>query len=75
MSTSSINSPQPPPNTLHRIPKRRAGTPECLSTTALVSRNGDTEEAAFWSRYEEREEGRFAQEADYLFDTSSMWAA
>lgn len=32
-------------------------------------------EEAFWARLEEREEGRAAQEADHLFDTSYSWAA
>jgi hypothetical protein len=31
-------------------------------------------EAAFWRRLEEREYGRFAMEADYLFDPSYPWA-
>jgi hypothetical protein len=33
------------------------------------------EEAAFWAYLEGREEGRLAQEADHLFDTSYAWAA
>ena len=33
------------------------------------------EEEVFWRQLEEREEGRVAQEADHLFDTSFAWAA
>jgi hypothetical protein len=32
-------------------------------------------EETFWRQLEEREEGRLAQEADHLFDTSFAWAA
>jgi hypothetical protein len=31
-------------------------------------------DVAFWAALEEREDGRFAQEADHLFDTSHSWA-
>lgn len=35
----------------------------------------EPEEEAFWAHLEECEEGRIAQEADHLFDTSFEWAA
>lgn len=34
----------------------------------------NSEEAGLWACLEEREEGRLAQEADHLFDTSYAWA-
>jgi hypothetical protein len=32
-------------------------------------------EDVYWRQFEEREDGRLAQEADHLFDTSFAWAA
>lgn len=34
----------------------------------------EAEEVTFWTRLEDREEGRLAVEADHLFDTSYAWA-
>jgi hypothetical protein len=42
------------------------GTPKVLTRR---------EEDVFWRQLEEREDGRIAQEADHLFDTSFAWAA
>jgi hypothetical protein len=33
-----------------------------------------TTEAAFWARCAEYDDGRLAQEADHVFDTSYPWA-
>jgi len=32
-------------------------------------------EASLWARLEQHDEGRLAQEADHLFDTSYPWPA
>lgn len=37
-------------------------------------RHDPTAEAAFWARCAEYDDGRLAQEADHLFDTSYPWA-
>ena len=37
-------------------------------------RHDPTAEAAFWARCAEYDDGRLAQKADHLFDTSYPWA-
>lgn len=74
MSVSTSSKRQPPgtegvagalPCTVIRRP---------LQVVAALPASGDAEEAAFWARLEEREEGRAALETDHLFDTSYSWA-
>ena len=56
-----------------RAARRRERARKLLfSKTHVAARH---EEVAFWTQLEEREEGRLAQEADHLFDTSFAWAA
>jgi hypothetical protein len=42
--------------------------------TLRVSRHNPAAEADFWARCAEYDDGRLAQEADHLFDTSYPWA-
>jgi hypothetical protein len=46
-----------------------------LRCQAKAGQAGAAAERAFWAHLEDREEGRLAQEADHLFDTSYAWAA
>jgi hypothetical protein len=50
-----------------RLPRRTR------QRTLRVSRHNSTAEAAFWARCAEYDDGRLAQEADHLFDTSYPW--
>jgi hypothetical protein len=52
------------------------GKPHAARRLVTTSQSLDIEgeEAALWTRLEEREEGRLAIEADHLFDTSYTWA-
>lgn len=52
----------------HPASKRR------MHVSTAIPDHGDQAERAFWARLEEREDGRFALEADHLFDTSYPWA-
>lgn len=56
----------PPHDSLIR---RRQGTGAALPARTEI------EDATFWARLEDSEEGRVALEADHLFDTSYAWAA
>lgn len=53
-----------------RYARRRPRAPQALCNPPDL---GD--DTTFWTRLEEREEGRLAQESDHLFDTSYDWAA
>ena len=75
MTISTGCDPQPPQDAAHLPRRRRARTTQSLSRTPRLHVPSAAEEVAFWARYEEREAGRFTQEADHLFDTSYLWAA
>lgn len=70
-----MNSPTTPPSRqAHQAKSRQArGTRRAAQTRE--AQQPEPVEEAFWARLEEREEGRVAQEADHLFDTSYSWAA
>ena len=60
----------------HEPARAQPGRPRaalCRMTTDRPS-DREAEEAAFWARLEDREEGRLAIEADHLFDTGYAWA-
>lgn len=61
----------------HEPARAQAGRPRAAQRRMTTSQLSDreAEEAAFWSRLEDREEGRLAIEADHLFDSSYSWAA
>lgn len=48
---------------------------QCPAITRGSPGRSVADDAAFWDHLEAREQGRFALEADYLFDTSYPWAA
>jgi hypothetical protein len=56
-------------------PRRRGACSYGKARPTTTTRADASAELAFWKRLEEREEGRIAQEADHLFDTSFEWAA
>jgi hypothetical protein len=71
------------PDTTRRAAGRRNGTalqrrtrlPRRAPRRKLrMLRHDRTAEAAFWARCAEYDDGRLAQEADHLFDTSYPWA-
>lgn len=53
-------------------PRRRRVQQRPLTAAQVAASHG---EDVFWRQLEEREEGRIAQEADHLFDTSFVWGA
>jgi hypothetical protein len=61
--------------TLRSLPRYQALGRRRLRRQVFRNERNSRVEAVFWARFEEREEGRVAQEADYLFDTSYDWAA
>lgn len=73
MSTPPQSEQLPPLRRPRRFSRRRMIITPC-SHRLPRARSEDTKEAAFWKQFEEREEGRHAQEADHLFDTSAPWA-
>jgi len=75
MSASSRNellpsAPDAPTGSQHRTVIMRH-----FRTGATIPARSEAEETAFWAQLEEREEGRFALEADHLFDSGYDWAA
>jgi hypothetical protein len=73
MSASPASTSNQPRRAQQRAARRRARARNHLfSKTHVAARH---EEVAFWTQLEEREEGRLAQEADHLFDTSFAWTA
>lgn len=58
----------------HRFPTRRITVFRCSAITRRSSGYKSIDDPAFWDHLEAREEGRLAQEADHLFDTSAPWA-
>lgn len=75
MSASPCSEPHLPASESQLTSRRRSMPTQCLPTTPHNTTLSDAEEASFWARFEEREDGRLAQEADHLFDTSFPWAA
>jgi hypothetical protein len=77
MSTPPGSDPQAPGDEREAVLPRKARPRPTrkLSRTPRIAARVSAEEAALWARYEEREDGRLAQEADHLFDTSYAWAA
>ena len=73
MSMSPGSEQSPSLRRPRRFSRRRMLITPC-SPRFSRARSEDTDEAAFWKQLEEREEGRHAQEADHLFDTSAPWA-
>lgn len=60
----------------HAPARAKQGRPRAALRLMATGRPSDheAEEDAFWTRLEDREEGRLAIEADHLFDTSYAWA-
>ena len=73
MSTSLSRATSQPRRMVRQSGRRRRRMRHRLFSSGqpVASR----EEEVFWRQLEEREEGRVAQEADHLFDTSFAWAA
>jgi hypothetical protein len=66
---------RPQPRRSRRGINRRSARRRPRAPQALCKLPGPGDDNALWSRLEECEEGRLAQEADHLFDTSYAWAA
>lgn len=73
MSIPTSSELHPPVSEAPTGPPHRNVSRRRLGTGAALPARSDAEEATFWARLEEREEGRVALEADHLFDTSYAW--
>lgn len=73
MSTPKCEESDSPNGGRCRVARRLARARRNLSGKAQIGAR--QAEAEVWTRLEEREYGRLALEADYLFDTSYPWAA
>jgi len=72
VTSTGSESPQPE-DRAHPTPRSRTTPHRRAHCRERQGRPRD--EAGFWAQLEEREFGRLALEADYLFDTSYLWAA
>ena len=71
-ASTGSDTPQPE----NRSPRaRRSRTSQESQAARPVVQGLSPDDPGFWAQLEEREEGRLAQEADHLFDTSASWAA
>jgi len=74
MSTSAGREAPSPLRQSHRFSRNRATISRCSTIMQRSRGHSATDDTDFWVHLEAREEGRFTQEADHLFDTSYPWA-